>query len=79
MGNSRIKKYRSIKKKKKKHDKKVMLVKSKLSSIDVLISISLIDSNTGQDEFVLINNVLKERRNQKFKGLNSSSKNLVHS
>ena len=56
-----------------------MLVKSKLSSIDVLISISLINSNIGQDEFVLINNVLKERRNQKFKGLNSSSKNLVHS
>ena len=79
MGNSRIKKYRSIKKKKKKHDKKVMLVKSKLSSIDALISISLINSNIGQDEFVLINNVLKERRNQKFKGLNSSSKNLVHS
>ena len=79
MGNSRIKKYRSIKKKKKKHDKKVMLVKSKLSSIDVLISISLINSNIGQDEFVLINNVLKERRNKKFKGLNSSSKNLVHS
>ena len=79
MGNSRIKKYRSIKEKKKKHDKKVMLVKSKLSSIDVLISISLINSNIGQDEFVLINNVLKERRNQKFKGLNSSSKNLVHS
>ena len=56
-----------------------MLVESKLSSIDALISISLIDSNIGQDEFVLINNVLKETRDQKFKGLNSPSKNLVYS
>ena len=79
MGNSWFKKYRSIKKRKKKYDKKVMLVEWKLSCIDALISISLIDSNIGQDEFVLVNNVLKERRNQKFKGLNSSSKYLVYS
>ena len=57
---SEIKKYKSIiKKKKKKHDKIVLLAKSKLNSIEVLISKALIDSNISHDEFVLINNVLK--------------------
>ena len=56
-----IKKYKSIiKKKKKKHDKIVLLAKSKLNSIEVLISKALIDSNISYDVFVLINNVLKE-------------------
>ena len=56
-----IKKYKSIiKKKKKKHDKIVLLAKSKLNSIEVLISKVLIDSYINHDEFVLINNVLKE-------------------
>ena len=56
-----IKKYKSImKKKKKKHDKTVLLAKSKLNRIEVLISKALIDSNISHDEFVLINNVLKE-------------------
>ena len=55
-----IKKYKSIiKKKKKKHDKIAFLAKSKLNSIEVLISKSLIDSVIIHDEFVLINNVLK--------------------
>ena len=36
------------------------LAKSKLSSREVLISKALIDSNINHDEFVLINNVLKE-------------------
>ena len=55
-----IKKYKSIiKKKKKKHDKIVLLAKSKLNSIEVLISKALIDSVISHDEFVLINNVLK--------------------
>ena len=57
---ARIKKYQSmIKKKKKKHDKIVLLAKSKLNSIEVLISKALIDSVINHDEFVLINNVLK--------------------
>ena len=48
-----------------------MQAKSKLNSIDVLISKHLIDSNINNDEFFLINIVLKkyewyERRNQKF-------------
>ena len=56
-----IKKYNAIiKKKKKKHDKIVLLATSKLNSIIVLISKTLIDSNIVHDEFVLINNVLKE-------------------
>ena len=56
-----IEKYESIiKKKKKKHNKIVLLAKSKLDSIEVLISKALIDSNISHDEFTLINNVLKE-------------------
>ena len=55
-----IKKYNSIKKKKKKHDKIVLLAKSKLNSIEVLNSKALIDSVISHDEFVLIHNVLKE-------------------
>ena len=56
-----IKKYKlTIKKKKKKHDEIVLLAKYKLNSIEVLISEDLIYSNISHDEFVLINNVLKE-------------------
>ena len=56
-----IKKYKSTRKKKKKnHDKIVLLAKSKLNSIEVLVSKALIDSVISYDEFVLINNVLKE-------------------
>ena len=56
-----IKKCKSIiKKKKKKHDKIVFLAKSKFIIIEVLISKALIDSNISHDEFVLINNLLKE-------------------
>ena len=77
-----IKKHKSIIKKKT-HDKIVLLTKSKLNRIEVLISKALIDSNISHDEFVLVNNVLKEygemkeKENQKFKDLNSSSKTLV--
>ena len=56
-----IKKYkRLIKKKKKKPDKIVLLAKSKVNSIQVLISKALIDTNISLDEFLLINNVLKQ-------------------
>ena len=56
-----IKKYKSIiKKKKKVYDKIVLLAKSKLSSMEALISMTLIDSVISHDEFILINNVLKE-------------------
>ena len=61
-----IEKYQSIiKKKKKKHDKIVSLAKSKLSKIELLISKSLINSNISHNEFVLINNVLKEYEEMK--------------
>ena len=48
------------KKKKKKHDKIVLLANPKLSRIEVLISKVLIDSIVGNDKFILVNNVLKE-------------------
>ena len=61
-----IKKYKTIiKKKKKKHDKIVLLGKYKLNSIEVLISEALIDSVISHDEFVLINNVLKKYNEMK--------------
>ena len=37
-----------------------MLAKSKLNRIEVLISKAIIDSNISHDEFVLVNNVLRE-------------------
>ena len=46
--------------KKKKHDKIVLQPKSKLNSIEILISKALIDSVISHDEYVFINNVLKE-------------------
>ena len=61
-----VKKCKSIIKKiKKKHDKIVLLAKSKLNSIEVLTSKALIDSNISHDEFVLINNFLKEYNKMK--------------
>ena len=56
-----IKMYKSIiKKKRKNRDKIVLLAKFKLNNIEVLISKALINSNIRHNEFVLINNVLKE-------------------
>ena len=62
---ARIRKYKSIIKKKKKKHKIILLAKSKLNSIEVLISKALIDSVVGHDEFVLINNVSKEYNEMK--------------
>ena len=45
----------------------MLLVKSKLNSIEVLISKALICSNISSDEFVLINNGLKEYGDMKEK------------
>ena len=42
-----------------------MLAKSKLNRIEALISKALIDLNISHDEFVLINNVLKEYNKMK--------------
>ena len=59
------KNYKSIiKKKKKKHDKIVLLAKSKLNSMEVLLSKALIDSVISHEEFILIN-VLKQYNEMK--------------
>ena len=52
-----------------------MLAKSKLNSIEVLISKALIDPVISYDEFVLINNVLNEYNEMKeeIKNLKTSS------
>ena len=56
-----IRKFKSIiKKKKKKHDKVVLLGKYNLNKIKVLISKSLIDSYISHDEVVSVNNLLRE-------------------
>ena len=66
-----------IKKDKKKHDKIVLIAKTKLNSIKVLISKALIDSNISHDEFVLINNVLKEYEKMKDETENLNTQ-IVH-
>ena len=56
-----IKKYKSvIKKNKKKHDKIVLLGTDKLNTTEALISKVLIDSDISHDEFLSVNNVLRE-------------------
>ena len=70
-----IKRYKStITKKKRNHDKVLLLAKSKLNSVEVLISKVFIDSNISHDEFVLINNVLKEFGDTKEEIKNSNDK-----
>ena len=70
-----IKKYESIiKKNKNEHDKILSLAKSKLNSVEILISKTLIDSNINQDEFVLKNNVQKEFDDIKEETENSNNK-----
>ena len=56
-----IKKYKwLIEKNKKNYDKVVLLVNSKLNSIEIKISKASIDQNISHDEFFFINNLLKE-------------------
>ena len=56
-----IKKQKPIIKKKKNNPGKIVLLeKSKLNSTEFLISKALVDSLVIHDEFVMINNVLKE-------------------
>ena len=56
-----IKRYKPIKKKrKKKHDKIVLLGKDKLNTVEVLISKASIDLYIGHDKFVSVNTVLRE-------------------
>ena len=63
---ARIKKHKSIvKKKKKKHNKIVLLAKTKLNTIEVLISKSLLNSYINHNDFVSVNNVLREYNGMK--------------
>ena len=52
---------------KNKHDKIVLLAKSKLNTRELLISKSLVDSNIRHDKFVLINDVLRNMKKWKKK------------
>ena len=52
---ARIKKYKPLIKKGKKHKKIVLLAKAKLNSTEVLISRALVDSYISYKEFVLVN------------------------
>ena len=46
---------------KKKNDEKIVLLrKTKLNSIEVLISRDLVDSFISYDDFLLVNNLIKE-------------------
>ena len=75
-----IKKYKSIiKKKNKKYNKIVLLGKDKLNTIELLISTALIDSYISHDEFVSVNNVLKEYNEMKkeIKNLETSAEYII--
>ena len=54
-----------MKKKKTKHEKIVLLTKTKLYSIAVLTCKALTDSYISNDEFVLMNSMLREYDNVK--------------
>ena len=69
---ARIKKYKSIiKKKKKMHDKIALFGKDELNTNEVLISKALIDWYISPDEFVSLNKVLREQNEMKEKIKNS--------
>ena len=58
--------YKSIiKKKREKHDEIVLLTKTKLNTTEVLFSRALNDLYIIHDEFVLVNNLLREYNNMK--------------
>ena len=59
---------------KNKHDKTVLLAKSKLNRVEVLISKGFIDPNISHGEFVLIYNMLKRFYNMKEEIGNSNNK-----
>ena len=71
-----IKKCKSIiKKKKKKHDRIVLLAKSKLNSIEVLNSKTLIDSVISHDEFALI--IMWKNNKEEIKNFRISEKEFT--
>ena len=69
-----IKKYKSIiKKKKKKHDKIVLLGKDKLNTIEVLISKAVMESYISHDQFFSVNDMLREYNKMKKEIKNSET------
>ena len=62
-----------IKKKKKMHDKIVLMGKDKLNTIEVLIFKSLIDSYISHDKFISVNIILREYNEIKNKMKNSET------
>ena len=54
-----------IKKKRSKYDKLVLLAESQLNTTKVSMSKALIDSSISLDEFVLVNDMMKEYNNMK--------------
>ena len=58
--NAVIKNYKKIVKKK--HDKTVFWGKDKLSTLELLISNSSIDSYISHEEYLSVNNVLREKK-----------------
>ena len=71
-----IKGHKSIKKKRK-HDKIILLRKTKLNRIKDLISRALINSYIIHDGFVSVNNVLREYDNMK-KAIKNLKASAVH-
>ena len=51
-----------------------MLARTKLNTVENLISKALIDSSMSHDEFVSVNNMLKEYDNMKDEFINSNDK-----
>ena len=71
-------KYKSIiKKKKKKRNKLVLLAKNKSNRVEVSISKAFNDSNIAHDEFVLINNLLKQNGDMKEQMKNLKNKTVI--
>ena len=54
-----------IKKKRKKHDKIVLLTKNKLSTIEVYFFKAIVDSNINHDKFATVKAALKEYNDMK--------------
>ena len=61
--------YKSIIKKKK-HNEILLLAKTKLNTVEVLISKALIDSNIRHDKFLLANNMKNEDMKEEIKNSN---------
>ena len=68
-----------LRKKRKKHDKILMLAKSKLNSINLLISQALIDVNISHEEFITIlrKKDKYETMKEKLKNINGESYEII--